>query len=109
MPYAFVEFEALYLRAYWLERSSFLKTSTARLQLTMFQNNGVWIFLAEKYYRKQTENDKTNLKQTSNLTSISTMFIQLVPLLKESVQNQMFSMLHYWKIFLYFFDWVFEF
>ena len=38
MPFAFLEFEAEYLRAYWLERSSFLKSCTAKLLLNMSQN-----------------------------------------------------------------------
>ena len=47
-PSAFLDFEALHLRAYWLERSIFLKTCTAKSQLTMSQIFGVRFFFTKK-------------------------------------------------------------
>ena len=52
MSSEFLGFEALYLRAYWLEPCSLLKTCTARLPLTMSQTFGVKEFFAEKLLAK---------------------------------------------------------
>ena len=52
MPSVFLEFEALHLIKFWFERSSFLKTCTARLQLTMFQISDVRNIFAEKSLAK---------------------------------------------------------
>ena len=50
MPSAFSEFEALYLKAYWLERSNFLKTCTARLPFTILEIFDVRKIFAEKLF-----------------------------------------------------------
>ena len=91
MPSAFVEFETLYLREYWLERCRFLKICMARLQLTMSQIFSVLIFFAEKLLAKINRKRRKFFKdKSSNLTCISTIRIRWVHILVELARNQLF-------------------
>ena len=67
---AFLDFEGLYLWAYWLERFNFLEICTTRLQLTMSQIFRDRIFftkklLAEKNSKKTYRVKKRWLQLTS--------------------------------------------
>ena len=79
--------QAIFLRPYWLTRFSFLKTCTAKLQLTVCENFVVRNFLPRGYL----ENAEFFFWGIAlNLISISTMCIRWVPMLVESMQNQHF-------------------
>ena len=72
LPFSFLDFEAVYLTAYWLKRSSFLINCTARFQMTMSQNFNVWKFFTEKLLAKMNRKHQKCYDKSSNLTTITT-------------------------------------
>ena len=95
MPSVFLDFQALYLQAYWLECStfSFLKICTARWQLTMSQIFEIRKISAKKLSaRIKWKNPENFLVKLSNFTYISIICVRRVPMLLKLVQNQPFSM-----------------
>ena len=74
MPSAFLDLEASYLRAYWLERSSFFKTLRERLWLTIANIFGLRNNFPGKLLAKTEDTEKFQGKKSNRISLASASF-----------------------------------